>query len=143
MKSKNSLSGFTLMELLIVVAILGVLLSLSTWSLNGYIQRLRLEEGSRVAGSALQRVGEIAIKRNQTLRLTVLNQNEFVWSTQSDNVELGRSRLPNNVIVSNQNPNGAIVFSGRGLPQQQYSFTLTRNDLSQQVTLLPTGLVLQ
>ncbi|HXS17167.1 MAG TPA: prepilin-type N-terminal cleavage/methylation domain-containing protein, partial [Polyangiaceae bacterium] len=45
--------GFTLMELMIVVVIMGVLASLAVYSLNGYLQRAKVSEAREVVGQIM------------------------------------------------------------------------------------------
>ncbi len=132
--------GFSLLELLVTIAILGILVALSTLFLNQYIQRLRLNEASRTLADTLRRVSDEAITQSRQLDLVVAGDT-LIW--RADGAEIGRQVLPNGATVSDQNPGGTISYTGRGLPLQQVRFEISRGSLNRQVFMLPTGMVIQ
>jgi prepilin-type N-terminal cleavage/methylation domain-containing protein len=136
--------GFTLLELLIVLAILSILISIGGLALNGFLRQNRLNEGARAVGDLMKRVGDQAAARSQRLSVSTgaLTSNSVViWS--SDDSELGRAVLPEGTTVRVSPNIPDIVFSARGLPQTQMNFTVERGGLSKEVYLLVTGLVVQ
>jgi prepilin-type N-terminal cleavage/methylation domain-containing protein len=136
--------GLTLIELLVVLALLGILISVGGLALNSFLRQSRLNEAARAVGDLMKRVGDQATARSQRLSISsaALTANSMViWS--SDGVELGRAALPAGTTVRVSPNVPEIVFSARGLPQTQMTFTVERGGLSKEVYLLVTGLVVQ
>jgi prepilin-type N-terminal cleavage/methylation domain-containing protein len=141
----KSKSGFTLVELMVVIAVLGILMSIAALGLRNYILQLRLNEASVTVIQTLKRLGDLAITQSRPVRLQVTAAPELTWAGQGTGStweQLGTLALPEGTTLV-QNPIGAITFSGRGLPQTQTTFTIRRGNLQSVVTLLPSGLVVQ
>ena len=140
----NAKKGFTLLEILIVVAIIGILLAVSSVGLQGYIQQLRLNEATSEVKQTLKRVLDEAVTQSREMRISVSSDSSaIVWETKpvlGSWQEAGRETLPNSASVSVGG--GAVVINGRGLPEQQRQFQVTRNEKSRMVTLLTSGLVI-
>ena len=66
----SSLSGFTLLELLLVVAMLGILGSIVSLQLAPLLSSVRLDSGARQVASDLQAVRMKAIAQNRRFRVT-------------------------------------------------------------------------
>jgi prepilin-type N-terminal cleavage/methylation domain-containing protein len=136
--------GLTLIEMLIVLSILSILATIAAVSLSGYMANLRLNEAAVAVASTLRRVGDTAITRSRTVTLTISENNRsLIWSNAG--VQIGEQLLPNDATVQFTAPAGITnsVFSSRGLPDRQYTFTITRNTRTRPVTLLLSGLVVQ
>jgi general secretion pathway protein H len=117
--------GFTLMELLLVIAIAGITLGLVSLSLGSNDSRVLQEDAQRVA-SLMQVAGDEAILRNRSIlfeadaqryRFLIRQQGSW-WPLNGDDLLRGRSflRAPVNLRVT---PNGdgsgvvRIVFEPR------------------------------
>ena len=133
--------GFSLIEILVVIAILGILLSIGAFNLNTYTQQQRLNEAARTLGETLRQIGHDAMNESQEMILSqTTNQNQLSW--QDETATSFQQILPYNITVSAQVPAGNITFTGRGFPVLGYSFTLTLNSKTKVVNLLPTGAVI-
>jgi prepilin-type N-terminal cleavage/methylation domain-containing protein len=136
--------GFSLLELLIVIAIVAILGAVAATSLTNYRRQLNLSEAKQLVVNAIRRSSDDAIRQTRTLTLTVENSSQrLVWSEGT--IEIGRQDLPSGATVGmvRQDTTRAAQFTGRGIPTQQLTFTVTRGGLSQTFTLLVTGLVAQ
>jgi type II secretion system protein H len=67
--------GFTLMELMLVVAILGILAALAAPTLISYIQTTALQAGTRELATAINVGRQLAIARNTTVCVEVTGTN--------------------------------------------------------------------
>ena len=67
--------GFTFIELMLVVAIVGILAALAAPTLIGYIQTTALQAGTRELASAINAGRQLAIARNTTVCVEVTGTN--------------------------------------------------------------------
>lgn len=74
----NAQKGFTLIELMIVVAIIGILAAIALPAYQDYTIRSRITEGLTIAGDIQKQIGGAATHAD----LTVVRD---VWNAQSDN----------------------------------------------------------
>ncbi|WP_265944223.1 GspH/FimT family pseudopilin [Dechloromonas sp. A34] len=65
--SKPSVSGFTLIELMIAVALLGILLTLAMPSFSDMIRRMRIESAANSLSVALATARSEAVKRGRNI----------------------------------------------------------------------------
>ncbi|MEN3363881.1 MAG: type fimbrial biosis protein FimT [Burkholderiales bacterium] len=102
--------GVTLVELAIVMAVLGLLLAMGVPSLTGFIANQRIRGAAHTVLSALQQAREEAVRRNSTVRLSLVN-------TDTNTCVL--SNAGPHIVVSQQNPAGkcAAVPSETNGPQ--------------------------
>ncbi len=139
-------SGFTLIEVLISIAVLSVLLGVVTKGLTSYMQKLRLNQATTAFVADLYRIGDDALRFSQRMDIdeSKLHSGKIVWTSGGE--QFGNLNLPHGATISAYDkaiPNQEIWFSGRGLPFQQVLFEIELNDLSREVVLLPTGIVVQ
>jgi prepilin-type N-terminal cleavage/methylation domain-containing protein len=130
--------GLSMIEILIVLAVLGILLSIGGFMFNAYLQQLRLNEATRVTGETLRRVSELAVTESQSM-IATLTGTTIAWREAETNIARGSVSLPTNTALTSSSAN--ITFSGRGLPEQPETFAVTLNGKTRNVFLLTTGAV--
>ena len=134
----NRLSGFSLIELLIAMAILGIFLVLGGLGLNRTIQTARLNEASQTLSENLKLIGQEALTSSQEITVSIDSQG-ISWLT-----EAGVSRslsLPHNALLSSSK--SSFTFSGRGFPiEGSVGFVVKRNEKTRALSLLATGMVI-
>jgi prepilin-type N-terminal cleavage/methylation domain-containing protein len=131
--------GFTLLEMLVVLAVLAILLGIAGLTLSGYIRNLRLTETARTFGEALQRARELALTRSEIVTVTV-DGADLTWTGEGGTTVT--QTLPYGASVTNPANPADLVFSGRGLPQTGQLFTLELYEQTRQVFVSPTGAVM-
>jgi type IV pilus assembly protein PilA len=92
---KKLQQGFTLIELMIVIAILGILMAIAIPAYQDYTVRAKVSEGMNVAGAAKLAVAETY-------------QTKGTWPT--DNTDAG---LPTDTSISGNNVTGVNVAAGK------------------------------
>jgi|YNPMSStandDraft_1061717.scaffolds.fasta_scaffold18989_3 type IV fimbrial biogenesis protein FimT len=134
--------GFSLVEMLVALAILGVLLAVGAVGLLGYLETTRLNQARQEVATALRLVGNRALSESQpyTVRVRSGTPARISWARAGSTGELGSITVPHNVRVS-VSPNGPIQYVGRGFPVRQYVLTLERGSRSATVVVLTTGKV--
>jgi prepilin-type N-terminal cleavage/methylation domain-containing protein len=141
MTAANPKRGFSLLEILAVLAILGILLGISGFLFSGVIQRQRLNEATRTFGESLRLVSETAITKSQTVT-ALIKSDGVTW--QDEDSKVGSKSLPYGATLKAIAPDTfplTVTFSGRGLPVEGHKFILELNNRARQVNLLPTGAV--
>ncbi len=135
--------GFSLLEILVVLAVLGILLGISGFLLSGYLRQVRLNEATRTFGETLRRVSEIAATESQYMVLKI-DITSLRWREQGAPVtELrGSLDIPNVEAIIMPTGGDEIEFTGRGLPQEGYLYQLVLGDRERSVYLAPTGAVI-
>ena len=134
--------GFSLVEMLVALAVLGVLLAVGAVVLLGYLETTRLNQARQEVATALRLVGNRALSESQpyTVRVRSGTPARISWARAGSTGELGSITVPHNVRVS-VSPNGPIQYVGRGFPVRQYVLTLERGSRSATVVVLTTGKV--
>lgn len=133
-------NGFTVIEILLVLAVLGILMAIAFPSLNRYVQSSRFQQGVKVFEDALVTARDTATRTSSPIDFEVDGQN-VTWSDVASSEQLSSSELPFGISIEG----GARSFeiSGRGMPQVQERFDLSNETFSASVYLLPTGAVLR
>lgn len=96
-------SGFTIVEILTVLAILALLVGMSTAALSSYLPQADLKRASRTIVGICQKARNEAIKRNSSVAVVFDNATQSCtlyvesgdgnWGTVADNVALNRFSL--------------------------------------------------
>ncbi len=128
--------GFSILELLIVIAVLGILGAVTAANLQSYIESLRASESARGLSNAVSKARNRALQRSAAT--SVLLTGNAVRLYDADGELVQEVRLPHRALVT---PAAIIRFTGRGLPDHQYVFTVTAGPRSRRVVILPTGKV--
>jgi type IV pilus assembly protein PilA len=106
MKTSTSQHGFTLIELMIVVGIIGVLASIAIPSYQGYVVRTKVIEGLALAASAKTAVAENAVNG------TRFDSGWIAFPTRIVSIEpTGASRLVADSGIAINNTNGEITIT--------------------------------
>ncbi len=135
--------GFTLLEILVALAILGILGALAVANLNTYIQNSRLNQALQEVAEALRSVGNRALteSRGYTVTLTTGANSRLEWANSEGTV--GSLLVPNGAHIVSVVPSGTTIqFAGRGFPLNQYRIRLQLGSRPvREVVILPTGKV--
>jgi type II secretion system protein H len=122
-------AGFTLLELLVVVIILGVLVGIVSLTLAPMLSRTRLDGAARQVAIDLQHVRTKAIAQNRRFRVTfrpgtndytVEKDEDGTWQRHALNghgaeaVEDAQTGLPPGVRITAVNSGGNVIFVPRG-----------------------------
>lgn len=113
--------GFTITELMVVLAIVGVLTVIATPNLSRWSTSIRMESATREIASTLQLARTRAITQNASIRITFdtsantyqLQQRDSVDTTKWNNIESAK-KLPNGVQLVSVSGNPITFQSGRG-----------------------------
>jgi prepilin-type N-terminal cleavage/methylation domain-containing protein len=138
MKNKTRQAGFTLIELILVVMILGIIAAIGTTGLINYLPNMRLKGAARDIFSSMMQAKAEAIRRGENVTLKFYPPNDNKYEIFLDNGDLltstslpvgitfGRVDLNNDgdfvdkYEVNNLDGvsfvNDILVFSSRGLP---------------------------
>jgi type IV fimbrial biogenesis protein FimT len=150
MKYNNLQTGFTLLELLVVVAIAGILATLAAPSFNTMLERRRLVSATEAVLSDLRWTRSEGIKRNIRMRLTFNETgNEWNYSIHPDGTDpidistllkqVSSTNFPNTGLTSNRS---SIVFDNiRGGTGTNCTVTMTSSpsNFQMQVVISPIG----
>ena len=135
--SARRAKGFSLLELIVVLAVLGVLLGVGGIFLSQFLAEKRLEEAAVSLSAALRRAADQAQTQSQSVTLSAAERG-LSWQGEAGET-LGAAALPSGATLT---PAATVVFSGRGLPQTRQSFTVSFKSEVKTVHLLPTGAVI-
>lgn len=142
-------SGFTLMEVMVVMAIIGILASISVPNFRNYMIQRRLNGATRQIMSDLMYARMQAVSQNNKFRVifngdgkqyTILDDNN-----DNDNADSGEQTVVKNIqtdypdvtFSSNNNP----IFSPRGTASSLPTITLTNSGGTKTITVAITGRV--
>ncbi len=135
----HSSSGFTLMELLVVISLLMVLIGIAIPSFLSWLPTLRLSSAARQVATDLQIARMRAISRNATNTVTF----NTVTMTYTSTLGVGESRdidqLYPGITISVVSANPA--FTARGTASPTGNITLSNGSATKQVQVNPIGRV--
>jgi type IV fimbrial biogenesis protein FimT len=113
-------SGFTLIELMVVIGVIAILTSIATPNILAWRENAQLSSAGRQVMSAIQDVRLHAIKENSTARIEFTNPGDnFVtrkWNRGLDTWNIQTRDLPPGVQMTNNFGGGQAIFNSRGLP---------------------------
>ncbi len=155
---KTGTKGFTLVEVMIVVAIIGILAAIAVPAFLSWLPNMRLKAAARDVHGALVQVKGEAAKRNQECALT-FNQPPggayvlYVDANQNAQYDVGETIIlqvqqwPNDVTLDTTNPlgvgalaNPTIVFRRNTIPTANGSIFLNSStDRTLEVVVSPAG----
>jgi prepilin-type N-terminal cleavage/methylation domain-containing protein len=135
-------SGFSVVELVVVIAILGILTTIAVPNFVAWIPKYRVKDAAQDLYSNIQLAKMEAIKRNQNCTVT--------FDAGADNYQIS---LLNRTITLADYGSGvqyaaapvpaAITFNSRGFADSAVNVTLTNapNSASYQLSILTSGVV--
>ena len=142
MPSQNP-QGFSLLELLLVMTLLGILTGIASLQLAPLLQRVAVNSGVRQVATDLQLVRMQAVAHNRRLRVTFQPgsdtylvekrengrwQDHRLHSHDREGDGAGSILLPTSVIVSAANSRGDVIFVPRGHVDGGMTLTLASPD---------------
>ena len=122
MQHRNASAGFTMIEILVVLVVVGLLASLAVVNLGGSAERRELENTVRDLYLLMQTASEQAILNNQELglvleegsyRFVVFNDEERTWVSQSERLFRPRA-LPEGTEVTSIIANDLPRLTSKG-----------------------------
>ena len=114
---KRLARGFSVLEVMVVVAIIGVLLSLGVPSFFTYTQNLQIRSAAEQVNAGLQIAKNEAIRRNALIKLTIGTGTSWTITDPSGVTLQSRDANEGSVnVTSALFPNGstAVTFNGMG-----------------------------
>jgi type IV fimbrial biogenesis protein FimT len=85
MPDRRSNNGFTLLELLVALAIVGIVVGIAVPSMARFVDNYRLETAARTVWSDVQSAKMAAIKENQSVTLTLNSSTTYSYSFTDGN----------------------------------------------------------
>jgi type IV fimbrial biogenesis protein FimT len=132
MKNKKN-SGFTLMELMIVIAIIAIMSSIAIPNFIGWLPERRLDAGAQDILQALQKSRSKAIMTNRNVIVTFdAGDNSFIAFVDedaSDDLSAGdltivNRNMPAGIVFNALGFGATVTFNNRGIPTTSGVLTL-------------------
>lgn len=131
-KRATTQRGFTLIEIIIAIAIFGILTAIAVPSFNVWQRNAQVRSDARLVKGALQQARVDAITRNESITVAFTGNN---WTVNVD--------PPRNGGLVHGTLNGAanVTFTSRGLldPMTEVDFTIEGYGAPFTVTISPAG----
>jgi prepilin-type N-terminal cleavage/methylation domain-containing protein len=102
-RSRASSAGFTIVELIIVVGIIGILLAVAVPNIRGYLRTATIRAAAAQLAGEVQTARQKAIGKNVNLGvvLLVLNNNSYRWVIEDDQtMPISNARRAMSVLVT-------------------------------------------
>jgi len=109
-RSSSKRGGYTLIELIVVIAIISVMLGTAVWTITGILPRWRLQGAANEVVSRMQQARSAAVKNNRSVIVEFVNKGSAtasrvkVWvDMDRDNAE-GAGELLTDVMIPDKHP---------------------------------------
>ncbi len=146
--TQRSERGFTVVELLTVIAIMMVITAIATPSFYYWLPKYRLSAGARQIAADLQLARMKAISQNTSYRLSFtdddtyeMQKNDGAWAVAPGH---GSVKLPEGITVTNGTSFNTSEFQSRGTANTGVGtdkIALTNGDLNMEVCIKIVGRV--
>lgn len=141
----RKISGFTLIELMIVIAIIAIFAAFLTPNVIGWMPEYRLKSAVMEMGSRIQQARLAAIKENQNCTMSFNTSNGTYNITCLDNMTVDLTDYGPNVSFSAVSAPQVINFTSRGLTDGIGTFVVSMTSQgggdTYSIRITPTGAV--
>jgi type II secretion system protein H len=136
MIKKKKTSGFTLMELMIVIAIIAIMSSIAIPNFIGWLPERRLDAGAQDILQGLQKSKSKAIMTNRNVIVTFdAAANSFIAFVDEDasndqsagDLTIANRNMPAGIDLVGTNFGNTVTFDNRGIPTTSGVITLQNN----------------
>lgn len=143
LRSSTASAGFTLLELMVATAIFAILSAIAVPNVISWRNNAQFNAAVREVKSSIESARMAAIKSNLDATVNFDGSGTFTTQTQgiiggSPTTKTVNHQLPPGVTVDD-NGGGSLIFNSRGMTTSIMTITITRDDLSRNITVAITG----
>ena len=121
-------SGFTLIEVLTVIAIIAIVLGIVIPNVLGWLPRYRLSSGAEEIQSTLQLARLGAVKQNMNATVT-FSTTTHTFLASIDGRTIKKGKMPAGIIIDSvTSPSSQVQFDSRGLANGSNGIILVKNN---------------
>ncbi|GHG24280.1 hypothetical protein CBQ26_11490 [Deinococcus indicus] len=130
--------GFTLIEVLIVMAVLGIVLAIAGNSLLGYLQSQQMREAARQVAGDLERVRSGAMRYNRDATFEIISSTSYRMTVNGASETV---TLPDSAQITSTPANATLTYSApySELSSAQATIVVKRTGSTKQTTLRTVG----
>ena len=142
-RNHRSRSGFTIVELLVVIVIAGVLIGISSVSIGQQIARDRVMRSATVVEGMLTEAGQLAVRRRTPVTVTLSGTSLRINDRASGTAIKSRNFGPDYDLRASlaMSPNIGITIFPNGRADSNVRISVSGSGLSQTVSRTATGIV--
>ena len=133
---KTRVSGFTIVELLVVVAIMGILIKLSLPSFSQMLRNFQIRNASESVSIGIQRARAEAITRNSNVRFCMGDVTKSTWDVDLQTAACSTT-ISSAALDSHQHTDGStnvtLVVKNGGTTVSSGAVGITYNNLGQKI----------
>ncbi|MBX8464251.1 prepilin-type N-terminal cleavage/methylation domain-containing protein [Deinococcus sp. RIT780] len=130
--------GFTLIEVLIVMAVLGIVLAIAGNSLLGYLQSQQMREAAQQVAGDLERVRSGAMRYNRDATFEIISSTSYRMTVNGASETV---TLPDSAQITSTPANAILTYSApySELSSAQATIVVKRTGSTKQTTLRTVG----